>query len=339
MAEEDKSTVKKILIVAIFIALFVVTYFVIAPFLSAILAAVVIAYVLRPTYNKLNSKMKMPNVAAAILCVIVLVISIILIFFVLKITINEFLDFYSYTQTQDIFASLKVLLGQSTFSPQIAVFLDEAISKSISSLMIYMTNYIMDIPLILLQIFILFFVLFYFLREGPFISEYVTNIMPFSDRVKKEFSERFRTITKSVIYGTVLIGALDGILVGIGLFIFGVKNAFILTLISIFLGVLPLVGPGMVWIPVSIALLFTGKYFAAIGFLIYCILFTVFLSRLVWGKFVGRRAGMANAIALVGMLGGLKLMGIIGLIVGPLILDYFILFVEFYKKGEIKTLI
>ena len=44
-------------------------------------------------------------------------------------------------------------------------------------------------------------------------------------------------------------------------------------------------------------------------------------------------------IVLIGMLGGLVLQGVVGLIIGPIILEYLLRFIELYRTGKIKLAI
>jgi len=339
MANNGQDMIKKILIVVMFIILLIVTFLVVQPFLSSILFAIVLAYVLRPFYKKIDSKLKSPNVSSFIVCIIVLLVSMLLVFFIAKVAIDELVHFYSFTQTQDLLAPIKVLFGNIGFPAQISVLFDQAVAKGTSSVMNYLAATIMDLPLLALQFFVLFFVLFYFMRDAAILAEYFKNIMPFRAKVREQFFHRFRKITNSVIFGNFLVGAIDGVLVGIGLYLFKVPNAFILTFLAIILGVLPIVGPGMVWVPSAIFMLGTGNIANALGLSLFCGITTGIASRIFMTNIIGKRASMANGIALVGMLGGLKLFGIIGLIIGPLVLDYFTLFIEFYKKGEVRRLI
>jgi predicted PurR-regulated permease PerM len=78
---------------------------------------------------------------------------------------------------------------------------------------------------------------------------------------------------------------------------------------------------------------------AGIGLLLYGAIIVSWIDNIIRPYFVGKRAKMSEAIILIGMLGGLNLFGAIGLIIGPLVLDYLTIFIEFYRTKKMTELI
>ena len=343
MEKDSQEVIKKVLIVAAFMALLVVSFLVVQPFIPPILTALILAYVLRGPYRKLNKKFKKPNTLAFLFCLAVTIILFIVVLFLAQIAIGEIIKFYSHTQTQDVLAPLRVIFAKlgptEGFSAPMGVFFDQAIEKGASSLMTFATTQIMNIPFLILQLFVLLFILFYSLKDSELVSVYVKNILPFRKKIRDRFFIRFKQVTSGVIYGMVLLGAINGIVCGIGFYALGAPSPFILTILATLLGILPVIGTWAVWMPVSIGMMMSGSPVMGAILFVYCAVATNVSTNLVLPRIVGKKARLSNAIALVGMLGGLQLFGIIGLIIGPLILDYLILFIEFYKRKQIGRLI
>ena len=88
---------------------------------------------------------------------------------------------------------------------------------------------------------------------------YIKSLLPFSKYVETRLLEYSKGITSSVLYGQVVIGIIQGIIAGIGFFIFGVPNALVLALLTALVGVIPLIGPWLVWVPIDIYLFATGN--------------------------------------------------------------------------------
>lgn len=143
-----------------------------------------------------------------------------------------------------------------------------------------------------------------------------------------------KSITASVIYGQVIIGVLQGIIVGIGFFIFGVPNALLLTMLASLAGIFPIIGTGIIWIPVVIYLLIEGSTFTTIGVLIFGIISSSvdnFLRPII----VAKRTDIHTSILMIGMIGGLFLFGVLGFILGPLILSYLLILLELYRNKNV----
>ena len=131
------------------------------------------------------------------------------------------------------------------------------------------------------------------------------------------------------------MGILQGLIAGIGYFIFGVPNALLLTILTILIGVIPIIGPWLVWIPVDIYLFVANRPGAGMGLFIYGMLLINWVDTIVRPMIVSRRTQINPGIILVGMIGGLFVFGLLGLIIGPLILAYVLLVLEIYRKQSI----
>jgi predicted PurR-regulated permease PerM len=175
------------------------------------------------------------------------------------------------------------------------------------------------------------FAFFFALRDHEEIVEYVRSLLPFSKDVEKKLFDYTKGITNSVIYGQIVIGLIQGVISGLGFFIFGVPNALLLTLLATLAGVLPIIGTGIVVVPVVAYLFLAGNTVPAIGVSIFGIISST-IDNILRPIIVSRRTQIHSAIILIGMISGLFLFGVLGLILGPLILAYLIIILEIYRK-------
>jgi predicted PurR-regulated permease PerM len=343
MADLQQDLVKKIIGLSIFILLLVFSFFLIRPYLTAVLTAIIFAYVLRPIYVKLNKKINNANVTAGIISVVLVVLFIVLLFFVAQITIKEVIGFYSYTQTHDIAAPLKNIIQQISqdkdFVEQIGKLIDLGIEKGAKFLVNFVNDLIVNLPYLLMQLFVMFFVMFFFLRDADSIVEYLKSLLPFKESVREKFFIRFRSITNGIIYGVVLIGAIQGVLTGIGLWIFGIDQAFLLTVVATIAAILPYLGAWVVWLPAAISLVIQGNVTNGLILLLYGLVVVSLIDNFLRPYVIGKKTDINLVVVLLGMLGGLEIFGIIGLIIGPLIIDYLLIFIEFYRTQQLKELI
>jgi predicted PurR-regulated permease PerM len=223
------------------------------------------------------------------------------------------------------------LFTSSQFSTSLATTVHTFITDTASSLMTSLTNVIIDIPTILLKFTIVLFILFYFVRDKDEIVRYIRSILPFSPEIENKLFRATKDVTSSVIYGMLIIGTLQGIITGIGFIIFGVPNALLLALFAIIAGIIPILGPAIIWVPVMIYFLIAGDTFSAIGIAVFGLLSHI-PDYAVRPLFLSKRTNLNPAIAIIGIVGGIFFLGAIGVILGPLILSYLIIVMDLFKK-------
>ena len=336
-----QNSVTKFATLGIFLILLIISFLIIEPFISAILTAVVLAYIFRPLHLRLNKLIKNPAISAFVISLAALIVIIGLSLVILQITAKQILDFYAYTQSTDIIAPLKAVLTRfidPSLSTQISFLLDNGLEKFTSFIINSISGLIVNLPVIVIQIIVTFFVMFYFISEGDVIVDYLKSILPFKEETREKFFRRFSEITSGVIYGTIIVGIIQGLAAGIGFYLFGVQGAFLLMLMSVILSIFP-IGPWIVWLPVGISMLVRGRVNEGIGLLLFGFIIVSYIDNLVRPYFVGKKTKMKQAVALIGMLGGYSLFGFIGLIVGPIILDYVVIFLDLYRTGQLKNLL
>ena len=100
-------------------------------------------------------------------------------------------------------------------------------------------------------------------------------------------------------------------------------------------GILPIVGPAIIWIPVVIYLLLAGNSIAAAGVTVFGV-FSAIIDNILRPFFVSKSAKMHPLLSLTGMIGGFLFFGILGFIIGPLILAYVIIILEIYRGKELQ---
>ena len=189
-----------------------------------------------------------------------------------------------------------------------------------------------------MQSFVVFFTLYFALRDQEEFIDYIKSLLPFSKEVEKKLFDYSKGITSSVLYGQVIVGIVQGIIMGIGFFIFKVPNSMFLTFLTAFAGILPIIGPAIVWAPVVVYLLVAGNTFAAIGITVFGLISST-SENFLHPWIVSKRICINSSIILIGMVGGIFLFGLLGIILGPLILSYLLIVLEIYRNKKISGLI
>ena len=176
------------------------------------------------------------------------------------------------------------------------------------------------------------------MRDSEKLKEFARGLSPIVKSKEKIIIDQFKNITDSIVYGQIIVGIIQGILAGLGFLVVGIPNALVLTLIATFLSIIPLLGPYLVWIPVAIYLFVSGKTNIAIVYLLYNLVLVSTIDNVIRSYLVSRKTNLSPSVVLVGMLGGLVVFGLIGLLLGPLILAYFITLLRSYKEKNLYSL-
>lgn len=330
----SSTSVDRLIAFGIFLILAIVSFMIIKPFIAAIFLALLLASILKPLYNFLNKKINKPTISAFIITILTIAVIAIIAVISIEIVATQVMDFYAYTKTTDIMAPMKAIMVKliSIDPTQFSFLFDVAIEKGTSYILNFLSNLIFEVPLILMQGIVTFFTMFYFLRDGDVILDFFKSVLPFKEEVKNRFIERFKEITNGVIRGSILIGIIQGMTAGIGFYIFGVKGAFVLTLMAIILSILPL-GSWILWVPIGIDFIVSGDTFSGIGLLVYGAIIVTYIDNILKPYLIGSRINLSPVITVLGMLGGVMVFGFIGLFVGPIILSYLLLVMEFYRSS------
>ncbi len=322
---------KKLIVITIIAILIIVSIVIIWPILLSIIAGLLLAFIFNPVYKIVFKVIKERNISSLIVILLVFFILFIPVWFLFPVVIKQIFEVYSYTQKID-FSDIFEKIMPASMSKDMPAIINSFISKLVNAIFSSSSNMLLNIPDLALKFVIILFIFFFAMRDSDKLAEYAKAISPFSQETEKGLVKQFKDVTGSVIYGYILIGVIQGMLTGIGLFIFGVKNALLLTVIAMFASIFPLLGAWLVWLPASLYLLVKGHTGAAIGLFIYGAVLVSWIDNILRPYIVARKIKISPAIVVIGLIGGLIVFGIIGIILGPLILSYLIILLEAYKN-------
>jgi predicted PurR-regulated permease PerM len=176
----------------------------------------------------------------------------------------------------------------------------------------------------LLQFFILLYAIFFFLIDGPAILRKILYYTPLDAHEEEQLLERFVSVTRATLKGSLLIGVIQGSAAGVAFWVAGVPGPAFWGTIMVVLSVIPAVGASLVWVPAVIYLFLVGQVAAAIGLLIWCALVVSTIDNFLRPRLIGRDARMSDLLILISTLGGIVLFGAVGFIVGPIVAALFV---------------
>lgn len=164
--------------------------------------------------------------------------------------------------------------------------------------------------------------LYYFLADGPAMLEGVMNLVPLDRRYQAQLLEQFDTVSRAVVVATLLAAVLQGALAGIGYYMVGFQSVFFLTMLTALCALIPFVGAPAVYVSCSAWLLLVEeRIWAAVGLLLYGMAVVSSSDNVVKPWVLKGRSNLHPLLALLSVLGGVKALGPIGILVGPLVVS------------------
>jgi len=333
----DQVDIKKGIVGAIILGIFVLTFFILKPIIIPIIFGLLFAYIFSPLYKKIKTKIKGKNIPALLLLLGLVVLIAVPMFYIVPILVNQAFDTYVLIQN----VNMNEIVGgfvQSDISSTIAINLDNLIGQIFSGFLNQFKNMLINLPSMLLLFAVFLFTFYFAIRDSDDLREYISTLSPFSDSTEKKFLKEFRGITNAIVFGQVFIGIIQGLAVGVGLFFLGVPKTLILTFIASIVSMIPILGSWIVWFPVGLYLIFAGQMFHGIFLLLYGALFVSTIDNLLRPYILSKQSNLPIALSVIGTIGGLYFFGIAGLVLGPLVLAYVLIIIEFYQQGKLKDL-
>ncbi len=187
-------------------------------------------------------------------------------------------------------------------------------------------------------LFITFFTMFYFFRDGPLLLAKLKYFSPLADDYEEELIRRFLSVSRATIKGTLLVSLIKGALGGLTFWAFGIEEPVLWGVVMVFLSVLPIVGPWLVMYPAALMLLLGGQVWQAIALFVIATFVISLIDNLLEPIVIGHESGMHELLVFFSMLGGIGLFGVMGFIVGPVIAALFLTLLEIYGKEFNKQL-
>jgi predicted PurR-regulated permease PerM len=347
---------------AFFVTCFVVIvyflYRIFAPFLSALLWAVVLTVVFLPLFNRILMLMRRRRtVAASLTCLLILLLIILPVTFLGILITQQSIAFYNSFHESSISwgsaaSSLNELqshpaiqwlvsLAQKWFGVQqfdLSMYLEEAYSTISRFLVGIGPSLIKGVGGMFFNFFLIFITMFFLLRDGPALMDIIRSSSPLPDSYETEIIRRFQDVSYATFFGSLLTAMVQGV-AGSLLFLFlGLPAPLFWGAIVSLVSLVPIVGGFLIWIPWAAYLILAGQTTRGIVFLAVGGLLISSIDNVLKPIIIQDRTNMHPLLVFLSVLGGLRVFGFLGILVGPLAAALFISFLNLYREEFRDTL-
>lgn len=335
----------KIVLLVLALAISLLFLAMIRSFIVALLLAAVFSAMTRPIYlwlvRKLGDRRRTAAVATILLVVLLLIIPLGLFLGIVvaqAVTVSEAVGPWIERQlaTPDLFDSLMERVPQLEW---LAPYQDAIVARAgqiAGSMGTFLVNSVAALTrstaAFLLDLFIMLYAMFFFLLKGKEILARILYYLPLAPEDEDRMIEKFVSVTRATIKGSLVIGVIQGGLAGLGFAVAGIPaSAFWGTVMAV-LSIIPAIGSGFVWVPAVIWLFASGQTGAAIGLGVWCLIVVGSVDNVLRPWLVGRDTKMSDLLVLISTLGGLFLFGAVGFILGPIVAALFVTIWDIYGR-------
>ncbi len=333
----EGAKVSRYVFIALLLILLYLTFRLLQPFLRYIFMGAILTIAIYPLYAWFVNRIKSQKVSSIIVILLILLILVIPSFIIAGVLVKQTIGFISSFNAERLAEAnsyVVELLGtqfdmRENFT-QLLIGLREFMVKSAVALA-------GSVAEIVIGLFIMFFIMYYGFVEGNNWVQQLREFIPFTKERKEKLVKEIKNVTTAVIYGQVLIALVQGILGGLGFLIAGISNPVFWGFLMTILAFLPVVGTGLVWAPAGIIEIVNGNILGGVFLMVFCFFMAAGVESVVKPKIISGKGKIHPIVALIGVLGGLKLFGFLGIIIGPLIAALFITMAGFFYDDYVKN--
>ncbi|WP_152512925.1 AI-2E family transporter [Desulfovibrio sp. X2] len=324
-------------------------YGIFSPFLDTIIFAIVLAAIFKPLYNRVLPRLGGRETIAALLVALLIAVCILVpavVFFggMIGQGREAVTEITTWLKTHD----LKTLIQNEAASAWLArlqaavPFVDlsqydiparllgitQAFGQRLLSLS---TMFLGNAVVFLIHFALMIFFLFYLLKDGRAWLDKLVSLVPMRNEQVEAVFLRLRKVGKAVLVGGLLVALLQGLVGGVGLALVGVPGLFWGTMVA-FSSLIPVVGTGLIWVPMAIWLLLIGRWEACVFLSAWYLILVTHIDTFLRPYFMRGSSQMPVLFIFLAVIGGVNAYGPRGILYGPLILSFATAMIRIYGQ-------
>lgn len=322
-------------------------FLVLRPFLTPLAWGAVLSIVFYPVYAFLIRYLKWKSISSALTLALILVIIIGPVSYLAVLMVSEIEHLASIVEEKEP-ASLQKILEKPEVSwvlqriemifnvqgKDIATVISNNISALVNQLVGQITKGVKNVVGVFLNFVLMAFSIFFLLRDGPGFINRLRDYLPFSEEQKDRLEFMAKGMVVSVVYGGVVVAIVQGLIGGTAFYILGIKTPVIWGAAIAIMSFVPVLGTFSIWGPATVYLFLKGELVKSLVLFIVGTFGISLVDNILKPIIIGERTKMPTLIIFFSVLGGITVFGPIGVIMGPLVIAFFISVFEIFRNIE-----
>jgi predicted PurR-regulated permease PerM len=306
------------------------------PFWELLAFALILSILFNPLYRHLEKSTKSPNFSAGVVVLLMAVIIAGPILFLGQQVFFELVNFYNGLHLSAISGSStsamdwvphSVQLTAAYFNVDLQGWFTQAAGQAAASL----SGLLSSLGWLFGSLVVLVFSVFFLLRDGTKIKKFLMEVLPLSTVNENILFEKLSLAINGVVKGQFLVVLTVSTASFFGFYFFGLPNALLWACVMFVAAFVPIFGTSLVWIPSVLYLYFTGHVGAAVGLTIWACACVVLIDNVMSAKVVAARVRLHPVLTIFAILGGIRIFGVLGVLLGPVLVAIFAAFLDIYR--------
>ena len=307
------------------------------PFLPAFAWALALAVVFTPFQRWVESKVKRPNLAAAISVLVIGLVVLGLAAIVGQRLVQEAENGAEFIKTKVESGEWRHALEAHPRLVPLADWMErQNLPGTVKTVATWMTtsgaSFVKGSVFEVIGVLLTFYLLFFFLRDRRAALQSLRSLSPLSEAEMDRLFSRVGDTIYATVYGTLAVSALQGLLGGLMFWWLGLPAPLLWGVVMALLAVLPVLGAFVIWIPAALFLALEGSWGKALILTLWGMLVVGTVDNLLRPILVGKRLRLHAVLIFISVVGGLMLFGPAGLILGPVALTVTTVLLEIWRS-------
>ncbi len=312
-----------------------------APFLGPILLASTLVLIFYPMHCWIRRRVVENRTGAAVLSTATAVLTVVLPLLVFGwLLLRESRELYPRTSqwlTNVSQAQLEIPLPQ-TIREYWDLDLADVVTANLKTLQENITSsgtvVLRNIFFFLVGFVVMLASMFVLFRDGERFLNWLIDIIPMDQEYKHRIANQLYTTAMAVVRGLLLTAAIQGLIGAAGYWLAGVPAPALFGMLTSLAALVPFVGTGLVWAPLAAVMYFWKGAQTGLFVLLWGALAVGLLDNILRPVLIGRGAKLPIFLLFLGIFGGLKVYGPIGILLGPLLVSCVQVFLQIYRETK-----
>ncbi|GHU81706.1 AI-2E family transporter [Bacteroidia bacterium] len=320
--------IKEVGFLIVLLLLFCLIVFELRFFLSSILGAFTLYMILRNPHKKLLAKGWNNTLAVTVLISVTFLLIIVAggaITSAVYLKIKQF-------HPRMILDNVQLVHDMIIEKWDLNIFSEDIIEKGVNQIGGLLPGIVAATGNVIANVVMMFFVLFFMLQQSRQFEQWIENLLPVSKDSILLLKKEANNMIISNAVGIPMIMLIQGSAAALGYWITGAGDPIIWGLLTGFVGLIPVVGTAVIWLPLAANLLIGGNIWQGIALTAWGVCIVTNLDNVFRMVFLNKQANVHPLTALFGVILGINLFGFWGIIFGPLVVSGFLLLLEIFHR-------
>ena len=331
----------------VFVVAMVIQIF--SPFVKAIFWAAILAFAFYPIYYRLKQLLRNDTVASVLMTALIFLLVIPPVIYLIVNLAAQAIELYQFATDYVRQGSLNSLIDQirsihlvQNIEERLVQWepLKENLSQWLLNSARALGNFTAaqagtitkNIFFVILNIFMMSFLMFAFFKDGEQIYSFLYEIAPLEEKHKKPVFLRISETFSAVIRGQLFTSLTQAFVAGIFFWILGIPLPLFFATVTFITAMIPVVGAATVWFPLVVYLAATHQYMKAGILFVFGVLVISLIDNIMKPALIGEKTRLPYFLLFFGILGGIKIYGLMGIFLAPALLSLFFALIGIYRE-------